>query len=172
MQMRLKNKVLASILCMMLIVAMALGTAGCGKKDEDSPEPKATATAQADASGEEGSSGTDDTDRTDDAPDGTTTLGEGKLSFTFSVADKDGTETRFLIHTDKETVGDALLEHGLIEGDESEYGLYVKKVNGILADYDVDGAYWAFYISGEYAMTGVDSTTITDGDSYAFKVAK
>ena len=58
----------------------------------------------------------------------------------------------------------------LIAGDESEYGLYVKMVNGITADYDADGVYWAFYINGEYAATGVDSTPITEGESYSFKV--
>ena len=84
--------------------------------------------------------------------------------------DQEGNETAFEIHTDKETVGEALLELGLIAGDESEYGLYVKTVNGITADYDKDGVYWAFYVNGEYAQTGVDSTSITEGDSYSFKV--
>ena len=78
----------------------------------------------------------------------------------------------FTIKTDKDTVGEALLEHGLIDGDEGEFGLYVKVVNGITADYDVDQSYWVFYVNGEYAMTGVDATNITAGDSYTFKVEK
>ena len=45
-------------------------------------------------------------------------------------------------------------------------------VNGITADYNVDGTYWAFYIDGEYAMTGVDVTDITAGSAYAMKVEK
>ena len=53
------------------------------------------------------------------------------------------------IHTDQETVGAALLELGLIAGEESEYGLFIKTVNGLTADYDTDGVYWAFYIDGE-----------------------
>lgn len=40
------------------------------------------------------------------------------------------------------------------------------------ADYDKDGVYWAFYIDGEYAMTGVDATNITDGARYAFRMEK
>ena len=78
----------------------------------------------------------------------------------------------FTIQTDKDTVGAALLEHGLIAGEESQYGLYVKAVNGITADYDVDQSYWAFYINGEYAMTGVDSTEITEGAKYRFEYTK
>ena len=74
------------------------------------------------------------------------------------------------IHTDKENVGEALEELGVIAGEESDYGLYVKTVNGETVDYDQDGKYCAFYVNGEYAMTSVDATEITEGDSYAFKV--
>ena len=52
------------------------------------------------------------------------------------------------------------------------YGLYVKTVNGITADYAVDQTYWAFYINGEYAMAGVDSTPVENGTVYALKVSK
>ncbi|MCM1136337.1 MAG: DUF4430 domain-containing protein [Clostridium sp.] len=99
-------------------------------------------------------------------------LGEGSREFLFTVADMDGNETTFEIHTDKETVGEALQELGLIDGDESQYGLYVKVVNGVTADFDTDGVYWAFYINGEYAASGVDSTPIADGESYSFKIEK
>lgn len=132
------------LLCMMLIVAMAL-TAGCGEKKQDNPQ-----------AGQEVS--------------GTTVLGEGQTKFNFTVVDKDGNETVFEIHTDKTTVGDALLELGLIAGEEGAYGLYVKTVNGITADYDVDQTYWAFYINGEYAMSGVDTTAVEADASYSFKV--
>lgn len=95
-----------------------------------------------------------------------------KKSFTFIVVDKDGNETSFQITTDKAIVGDALLAEGLIEGDNGAYGLYVKKVNGILADYDVNKTYWAFYINDEYAMSGVDATPVEEGATYSFKVEK
>ena len=76
------------------------------------------------------------------------------------------------IHTDKTTVGEALQEHNLLEGEESQYGLFVKKVNGIVADYDVDQYYWAFYVNGEYAMTGVDTTNIEEGVTYSLERTK
>lgn len=72
----------------------------------------------------------------------------------------------FTLHTDKSTVGEALIEHSLISGEEGAYGLYVKKVNGITADYDIDQSYWAFYINGEYAMTGIELTDINEGYVY------
>ena len=95
-----------------------------------------------------------------------------KKAFTFIVVDKNGNETTFNISTDKATVGEALLAEGLIEGEPGAYGLYVKKVNGIVADYNVDQTYWAFYINGEYAFTGVDATPVEEGATYSFKVEK
>jgi len=98
-------------------------------------------------------------------------LGEGVTTLTVQVKAEDHQIT-FTIHTDKTTVGEAMQEHGLLEGEESEYGLYVKKVNGILADYDVDQTYWAFYIDDEYALTGVDSTNIEEGVTYRLERTK
>ena len=55
------------------------------------------------------------------------TFGKGETTVQLEVKVEDSSVT-FTINTDKKTLGDALLEHGLIEGDESAYGLYVKKV--------------------------------------------
>ena len=146
MKFRNNKKFTSLLLCMMLIVAMAL-TAGCGEKKQENNS----------SAGQEVS---------------TNVLGEGKTKFNFTVVDKDGKETAFEIHTDKTTVGDALLELELIAGEEGAYGLYVKTVNGITADYDVDQTYWAFYVNGEYAVTGVDATDVEAGATYSFKVEK
>ena len=150
MKMRRMKKALSFILCMVLIVAMALCTTGCnGSKNKENAQESIEAVFE----------------------DGEV-LGEGSTTFKFTVVDKAGEEVSCEIHTDEKTVGAALLKLGVIEGEEGPYGLYVKKVNGITADYDVDGTYWAFYIGGEYGMTGVDVTEITAGSSYAFKVEK
>lgn len=153
MQMNQGKKVSSFVLCMVLIVAMALSTVGCnGSKDSGAASGDAGAQAGAEVQREGGE------------------LGEGSKEFALTVTDKDGNETQFEIHTDKETVGEALQELNLIDGEEGEYGLFVKTVNGITADYDADGVYWAFYVNGEYAASGVDVTQITEGDSYALKV--
>ncbi len=153
MQMKSRNKkIISLLLCMMLIVAMAFSATGCNGTNSSATQTS-TSTAQ-------------------DAESEKTILGEGQTEFDFAVVDKDGKETWFEIHTDQETVGEALLEHNLIAGEEGQYGLYVKTVNGITADYDIDQTYWAFYVNGEYAQLGVDSTKIIAGDSYSFKVEK
>ena len=152
MKLRQKMNFKSILLCMMLIVAMAFCAFGC-KKDDD----KNTTTPVSQESNESSDK---------------TVLGEGATQFDFVVVDKDGKETKFEIHTNQTVVGTALQELGLIEGENGAYGLYVKKVNGITADYDVDKTYWAFYINGEYAMSGVYVTNITAGANYSFKVEK
>lgn len=147
------KKITSWLLCMMLIVAMAFTTVGCGAKGNGGNNQPST----------EAQNSVETKDNI---------IGEGQTQFTFLVVDKDGNETSFEIHTDKTTVGEALLDVELIDGENGEYGLYVKTVNGITADYDVDQTYWAFYVNGEYASTGVDTTTIEEGATYSFKVEK
>lgn len=183
-------------LCIVLIVAMALSASGCNGSGGNGGDKVPAAGQQAEAESKDGSAGDVQNEAADKAksetsdeakdeasdkaesgtPDeaqaeaGDNVLGEGETRFDFTVVDQEGQETLFEIHTDKETVGEALQDVGLIEGEEGDYGLYVKTVNGITADYDKDGVYWAFYVNGEYAAEGVDSTKITEGDTYAFKV--
>ena len=93
------------------------------------------------------------------------TFGEGVKTVIVEVKAQERSVT-FTIKTDKDTVGAALMEHGLIDGEEGPYGLYVKAVNGMKADYDTDKYYWALYVNGEISMTGVDTTEITEGATY------
>ena len=139
-----QKRLLSLVLCLVLIAAMALITTAC-----DNLFQKGGAT----------------TPSVNEQP-------ATPKSFTFIVVDKDGNETSFNLSSDKKTVGEALLAEGLLEGENGAYGLYVKKVNGIVADYDIDQTYWAFYINGEYAMSGVDTTDIVEGATYSFKVEK
>ena len=89
------------------------------------------------------------------APDGAVTeLGEGSKSFELTIEDKEGVIHSYRIHTDEEMVGFALIEHELIEGEQGQYGMYIKSVLGQTLDYETDGMYWAFYVNGEYAQIG------------------
>ena len=142
------TKAKSFIICAVLIAAAAFSVTGCGNSEVSAPAPVETAATQTAA----------------------TVLGEGSVGFALTVADKDGNETNFEIHTDKETVGDALSKLGLIDGEEGAYGLYVKTVNGITADYDKDGVYWAFYVNGEYASSGIDLTPVEEGASYSLRI--
>ena len=141
---------LSFLLCIVLIAAAAWVTTGCSSSGADAEASVVGAAV---------------------AKDGDT-LGTGETEFPLTIADRDGTEIRITVRTDKTVVGDALQELGLIEGEEGPYGLYVKVVNGIRADYDTDKVYWAFYVNGDYAVSGVDVTEICAGDEYALRVEK
>ena len=100
-----------------------------------------------------------------------TTLGSGEITVYVDFV-KDGETVSITINPDAATLGDALLEHGLIAGDVSTYGLFVNEANGIVADFDKDGAYWGFYQNGEYLMQGVDATPIAGGEHYEIVYTK
>lgn len=142
------TKILSLVVCIVLVAAMALFAIGCSDNNTTDSSSAQSTTLQAD----------------------TKVYGNGQTKFTFTVVDANGVESKFEINTDKTTVGDALLEHNLIAGEEAQYGLYVKTVNGITVDFDKDGKYWAFYVNGEYGASGVDTTSVTAGATYTFKV--
>lgn len=135
-----------ALIVLVLVAAMVLSLSACGGSSTSSGETTGPTTANV------------------------TEVGQGSKAFDFTVVDADGNTTEFWVSTDADTVGAALLDLGLIAGEDSSFGLYVKTVNGITADYDVDGHYWAFYVNGEYASAGVDSTVIEDGAVYSFRV--
>ena len=153
------QKFLSLILLLVLIAALALTAVGCDDKKDDAAETTAATTTAVTTTpvDEDAATTTDPSVR-----------GEGNTEFIFKVVTKSGEEKTFTVRTDKTIVGDALQEVGLIEGDEDKYGLYVKVVDGERVEYETDGKYWAFYVDGDYALTGVDSTEIEAGKVYYF----
>lgn len=142
------TKILATLLALLLITAIA----GCGADTpaETTAAPNETAAAPAEV----------------------TSLGEGQYTFTFTATFLDGSAEYYNISTDCATVGEALLALGLIEGEAGQFGLYVKSVCGVVADYNIDQTYWALYTDGEMAMAGVDSISSADVASVEFRVSK
>lgn len=162
MKMTRLKKSLSLFLCIVLIAAIALFTTGC---NDNTPETPEQGTTQDTLSTSENESNVPNVPAEDISE-----VGEGETEFIFTVTDVDGKETKFQIHTDKKTVGEALIELNLIEGEDGPFGMYVKTVNDDTFDYDKDGKYWAFYINGEYAASSADLTDITEGATYSFKV--
>lgn len=89
------------------------------------------------------------------------------VAFTVVVVHIDGTEKTFEYETTKSTLGDALLEKGLIDGYKDTYGLTITTVDGVYYDWNTSGVYWSLLINGEYAMTGADSTIVEEGTVYS-----
>lgn len=154
MKMTRTKKALSFILCIVLIAAIALFTTACN----DNKTNDTTTTTEGAIS-------------TTEIPKATV-LGEGETKFNFTVVDLEGNEAAFEINTDKKTVGEALLDLELIAGEQGNPGFLVNTVNGKTLDYNKDDAYWAFYINGDYATSGVDTTDIVAGTTYTFKAEK
>ena len=94
------------------------------------------------------------------------TTGGAAVSFTVVVVHKDGSEKTFTYETDKEFVGPVLTEAGLLKGNAGPYGLEITEVDGEKAVYSEDGAYWALYEGEEYALQGIDTTPVKEGQVY------
>lgn len=147
---------------LLLLAVTLLFTATACKKDEPTAETSAASSSTEAAVSPLWQTATYQEDQT---------FGNGKTTVQVEVKAEDKAVT-FTVKTDKENLGAALLEHDLIAGDEGQYGLYIKFVNGIEADYDKDGHYWSLCKDGGAVMTGVDSTPIKDGDHYELVYAK
>ncbi len=150
------KKALSLLLCVVLIAVMALFATGCGAEKPKTP-PVSTGEVETTSIS---------TNAVETTP---IKMGQGEKQFIFKVTDLNGETSVFEINTDKVTVGEALMELDLIRGEDGPYGLYVKTVNGTTVDYDKDGKYWAFYVNGEYASKGIETTEIEEDVVYEFK---
>ncbi|MEF9894849.1 MAG: DUF4430 domain-containing protein [Clostridia bacterium] len=91
----------------------------------------------------------------------------GNKHVAFTVVHADGSEKAYPIDTSAQFLGEALMANKLIEGEQGEYGLFVKTVDGESAD-DAKQQWWCLTKGGQDHMNGVDTTVIEDGDAYEF----
>ena len=164
------RKTVSLILSICLIAAVGLSLTSCGEKEnpQDNYIPGQSATAST------GSSETSSYIPGDTYGVAATDInkGNGNISFIFRVIGPNDSNAIYRVFTNETIVGDALQDLNMISGEEGAYGLYVKTVNGITADYDKDKAYWAFYVDGKYASTGVDKTDIVKDAEYWMQYTK
>ncbi len=155
------RKLRARLLALLLCAVMSIALCACAQTPQSEPTQVATEapTTATDVLWESAV-------YTDDV-----TLGEGKKSVNIEVCALDKAIT-VTIKTDAKNLEDALTSVDLVQGEQSEYGLFIKTVNGITADYDTDGAYWSINQNGEYMMAGANKTKIKDGDSFELVYTK
>ena len=139
-------KIIKLILCFVLAAVLCVSLCSCRQKNIENIWESATYTSDK-------------------------VFGDGAKAVTVEVKAEDKSVS-FLINTDKETLGEALVEYGLIAGEKSAYGLYVKKVNGIEANYDINKTYWALTKNGKSVTSGVDGIKVSDGEHYEMTYTK
>ena len=158
----MNKKILSAVLALLMCLALTLSLCACtGENTEPTQASEKTATVDEVTEPEidpvwKNATYTDNT-----------TVGEGKTEVDIKVTAGDKSVV-ITLKTDEKMLEDALLKENLIAGDESEFGLYIKTVNGIIADYDADKTYWAIYKDSEYMMEGAGVTEIASGQEYEF----
>lgn len=145
-------RILSLCLVFLLVTAAALTFTSCNEKVSDDPSESVS---------DSSSESTSESPSESEAETGT----PFKLEITFA----DGKTETLECKSDAKSLGEYLVQKKLVEGTTSEYGLMITSVKGEKHDFNEDGSYWAFYIDGEYASTGVDSTPIEEGKTYALK---
>lgn len=91
----------------------------------------------------------------------------GGKNITVTVVHSDGAEKIFEYTTEEEYLGPVLLAEGLVEGENTQYGLTINVVDGEAASWEENQSYWALYIGADYATTGADGIVLTDGGEYS-----
>ena len=92
-----------------------------------------------------------------------TSAGEKDLSI--QVIHGDLSTRVFEITTSAEFLGDALTEHGIVQGEMGPYGLYILIADGETAD-EANQEWWCITRSGESLTTGASETPISNGETY------
>ena len=91
----------------------------------------------------------------------------GKKAYTITVVHSDGAEKVFEGYSDAEYLGTVLVEAGIVEDNQDQYGLYILVADGEEASWEKDSAYWSVYVGEEPAVTGADQIVLEDGGVYS-----
>lgn len=156
------KKFLSFILCLILIAASVSAFSGCSdENDKTAGTTKTPDTSETETVFDDGDFRTEEK-----------TVGSGSKTIILTVDDGTNVTKVFTVLTDEEKVGKALLDLGLISGEEGAFGLYVKTVDGVTMDYETQGLYWALYEGDKYASAGIDSLDVTDGMKISLRAEK
>ena len=158
----------ALLLSLLLVVSVL---AGCGDA-ASSQEESSTVSSQVEESSSEASQASSEQSETSALKPEPRTADEESTSsetgsqdaeaaeITVKVIHGDGSEKEFPISTTAENLGDALVEEGLVEGEESSYGLFITTVDGETAD-DSNQEWWCLTKGGEMWNYGADTFELT-----------
>lgn len=99
---------------------------------------------------------------------------QGLKTVSVEVVLSDGENEIYETSTDAEYLRQVLDEiDGITYGEtQSGFGPMVTEVNGERAVYEENGAYWAFYVNGEYCNYGISDQPVNDGDEFRIEYTK
>lgn len=89
----------------------------------------------------------------------------GDKTITVEIVKSQNDTNTVTISTNALYLGEALEQEQLIQGENSQYGLFITTVDGLTAD-STKQEWWCITKGGEQVNTGADSTPIQDGDKF------
>lgn len=99
---------------------------------------------------------------------------QGQKNITLEVINSKGETVTYTLSTDALYLRQAMDQAQGLEYSETEngFGPMVTSVNGERAVYDQDGAYWGFYVNGEYCNYGISDQPVNDNDKFTIAYTK
>lgn len=98
----------------------------------------------------------------------------GLKTVSVEVVASDGTSEIYETSTSAQYLRELLDEiDGITYGEtQSGFGPMVTEVCGETAIYEENGAYWAFYVNGDYCNYGISDQPVNDGDFFKIEYTK
>jgi len=91
---------------------------------------------------------------------------EGSKAITIEVvSDRDSFTNTDKYTTDQEFLGDFLVEKGIVQAEDSDYGRFIVAAKDLKSD-DANQYWWSVKVDGEMSATGMDTIPVTDGSVY------
>ncbi|MCD8084891.1 MAG: DUF4430 domain-containing protein [Clostridiales bacterium] len=161
-------RILSLLTALMLSLALLSGCGGSSADASQSSGSAASSVATEDASASSATAEESAAPAESSAAEAESSTADAETKhITLTVTYADGSSDNYEIDTEADYLKDAIDATVELGGEESDYGFYITSVNGVEADYDADGAYWAIYVNDTYGSYGVDSQPVADGDSFA-----
>ena len=93
---------------------------------------------------------------------------EGSKNISVEVIGNEKEPVKYELSTDQEYLLGALqeIEELEMESEDGPYGPMLLSVNGEFAEFNTNGAYWAFYVNDGYCNYGVAEQPVEDGDAF------
>ena len=93
---------------------------------------------------------------------------KGGKNISVEVIGNEKEAVRYELSTNQEYLLGALqeIEELEMESEDGPYGPMLLSINGEFAEFNTNGAYWAFYVNDGYCNYGVAEQPIEDGDAF------
>ena len=93
---------------------------------------------------------------------------KGGKNISVEVIGNEKEAVRYELSTNQEYLLGALqeIEELEMESEDGPYGPMLLSINGEFAEFNTNGAYWAFYVNDGYCNYGVAQQPVEDGDAF------